>query len=326
MSVFSKVYEDMMSKITASETVEKFRTDYLIRTIFYSTVIGSFEWGGKDLPKFIEQIPDYMEENFVGSPIAGAYISPRTGEFTVAPCFASGKLLPSGLYDTYTCIYRDGSQDIINIKDIELCFNNSLHQPNGPMIEEFVDKCVRALRTVDISLIKAGLPSVLACNDETKITSIITAMEKSYAQNKPFHLVTGDWVDGAIKEVGLYDDKATNIIAQWDIFVRYKNLFFTTFGMNNVEIVKNERLTQKESEGNTEIIRYAIFNDMYKHRKDFCDRCKKHFDKEITVDINRNFDTVTELNLTTEDKIRMKELYIAPYKEEVKIDDNNVDG
>lgn len=317
MSVFSKVYEDMMSKVKTSETIQNFNTEYLLKTMFYSTVISSFEWGGKDFPKFIEQNPDYIEENFIGSPITGGYISPRTGSFTLAPCFGSGKLLNNGLYSTYTCIYRNGEQDIIKYEDIELCFNNSLHQPNAPIIEEFIQKCLRALRTVDISLIRAGLPSVLACNDEIKINSIIDSMVESYNQNKPFHMVSGDWVDNTIKDIPLYDDKATNIMGQWDIFVRYKNLFYSTFGINNVEVVKAERLTKNESESNTEIVRYTLFNDMFTHRKSFVERCKKHFNVDITVDINRNFDTVTELNMTTEEKVEMKKMYIAPYSEDI---------
>ena len=101
----------------------------------------------------------------------------------------------------------------------------------------------------------------------------------------------------------------------WDIFVRYKNLFFTNYGINNVEISKQERLTLGESQSNTEITRYSVFWDMFEHRKEFCERVKEHFGIDISCEINRNIDTVVEFNLTTQDKIDMKNKMISPYED-----------
>lgn len=317
MSIFSKVYEEKMAGIVHQEEINEKFTEFLIRQIFYTSVIASFEWGGKDFPEFIKQTPDFVEESLFSSGKIGGFESKSLNQFVIAPVFGSGKLLENGLYDKYTAIFRNGVQEIIDIENIELCFNNFAQLPSRIIVEEFIQKCNRALRTVDISLIRAGLPSIISIDDESKVDALVSAMEASYKQNKPFHIFNGSWAEYGLSVPQIYDDKSTNILGQWDIFVRYKNLFYTTFGLNNVEIAKTERLTQAESTANTEITRYSLFDDMWKHRKDFVKRVKEHFGKEITCELNRNYDTVTALNLTTEEKIKMQESVIAPYKDNV---------
>ena len=74
-------------------------------------------------------------------------------------------------------------------------------------------------------------------------------------------------------------------------------------------------MTLGESQSNTEITRYSVFWDMFEHRKEFCERVKEHFGIDISCEINRNIDTVVEFNLTTQDKIDMKNKMISPYED-----------
>lgn len=315
MSVFSKIYENQMKEIREKEAVNTFKTDMFLRQLFYTTVISSFEWSG-DIPEFIGPEDDYIEEGLFNWGMIGYY--EENGKGWIAPCFGNGVLKENGLYDSYTFIYRNGKMVIKKYEEIELCFNNLYRIPSIITVNEMIDKCLRALRTVDMLLMKAGLPSINAIGDETKLTQIIDKIKKAYDQDDPYAIVSGDWVGDEVIKINMYDNKADDILAQWDIFVRYKNLFFTTFGVNNVEISKQERLTLAESESNTEITRYGLFFDMFTHRRRFCERIKTHFGKEIKVNINRNVDTVTEFEMTTEEKVEMKNKIIAPYSDEQK--------
>lgn len=312
MSVFSKVYEEQMAKIEEHEQFRNKQTYMFIRQLFTTMVISSFEWDG-EIPDFIKTNPDFIEESLFGAGKIAA--CEHNGERLIAPCYANGTLSKSGLYSNYTLIFRNGEMLIKPREEVELCFNNCFHAPSRIMVDEMIENCVRALRAVDTSLLRAQLPAIFALGDETKIATMVSEIDKSYKMNKPYSLISGDWLKDELKKFDVYDNRATDILALWDVFVRYKNLVFTTFGVNNVEITKTERLTLQESQSNTEITRYGMFNDMFKHRKDFCERVKNHFGWNLTVNVNRNYDTVTELNMTPEDKMEMQEKIITPYAE-----------
>lgn len=322
MSVFSKLYENQMHEIHRTEAINTFKTDMFLRQLFYTSVISSFGYDG-DIPEFIGPEDDYIEEGLFNWGMVGYF--QENGEDYIAPCFGNGVLKENGLYDSYTFIFRNGRMIIKKYDEIELCFNNLYRIPSIITVNEILEKCLRALRTVDMLLMRAGLPSVNAIGDETKIGQIVEKIKEAHEMNDPYAIVSGDWVGNEVVKIDMYDNKADDILAQWDIFVRYKNLFFTTFGINNVEISKQERLTLAESESNTEITRYGLFYDMFEHRRSWCRRIEKHFGKKIRVFINRNIDTVTEFELTTDEKVEMKNKIIAPYeqkesevKEEVK--------
>ena len=314
MSVFSKVYEEQMKKIEEHENQRTINTYMYIRQLFTTMVISSFKW--ENVPKFIEVVPEYIEESLFGSGTIA--FAEYEGDYIIAPCYPSGILLDNGLYSTYTLILRNGRTIIKNIADIELGFNNCLHMPSRVTVNEMIENCVRALRAVDTSLLRAQMPAIFANNDEEHISQLIDSIYKSYNNAKPFALVSSDWIEGELKKFDIYDNRATDILALWDVFVRYKNLVFTTFGINNVEITKTERLTLQESQSNTEITRYGMFHDMYEHRKEWVERVKKHFGYELKLSLNRNFDTVNELEMTTKEKREMQEKIITPYAEKFK--------
>lgn len=327
MSVYSKIYEDKIKEIELDFQSHKTNTSLIIHNMFTTTVIGSFTWKG--IPDFIKTVPDFIEESLYEAgkiayfriddnvrKIDGVTIpeSLENGDY-VAPAFANGRLLKNGLYSKYTMIFRDGTTVILPVECIELGFNNFSAVPSSLFVQEYVDKCSNALSAVDVSLYRAMLPTILSGKDEQTVNKIIEAIDKSYKQKSPFCVSMLGYTEDEIKKEVLYDDREVGIINIWDIFVRYKNLFFTNYGVNNVEISKQERLTLGESQSNTEITRYSVFWDMFEHRREFCERVKEHFGVEISCEINRNIDTVVEFNLTTQDKIDMKNKMISPYED-----------
>lgn len=313
MSVFSKVYENQMLNIQKEEKISTFSTDLFIRNLFYTTVITSFSWEG-DIPEFIGPDNDYIEESLFNWGIIGYFED--NGQHYIAPCYGNGTLMKNGLYDRYLFVFRNGEQVIKNYDEIELCFDNVFRIPSIIPVNEMVEKCVLALRTVDMLLVRAGLPSIKAIGDEQKIQVIVDKIKLAREKSDPYAIVSGDWVGNEVINIPMYDGKADDIISQWDIFVRYKNLFYISYGVSLVEISKMERLTQAEGQSNTEICRYSLFNDKYEHRKDWVERIKKKFNKTLKIKINRNFETVSALTLSNEEKIEMQKDVITPYREQ----------
>lgn len=316
MSVFSKVYENIWKEVTAKEEYSNLTTNQFLTTLFYSTVISSFSWGG-DIPEFIKPLPSYIEESlFMSSKIA---FFEHEGDWYITPCYPMGVLKENGMYTQYTCIFRNGKQVIKSYEEIEICNNNSLGIPSRVIVEEILDKCIDSLRAVDMSLERASTPSLNFCSDERVLNLIRDAVAQGINHHNPLALINSSSFKGdTLHKYDLFDNRAQDVLALWDIFVRYKNLFFSTFGVNNVEISKSERLTRAEGESNTEMIRYTLFNDLYLHRVDWIKRIKEHFNKTLTIEINRNYETVTALTMDNEDKREMSEQIIAPYLSQVE--------
>lgn len=325
MSVFSKVYEKMYDEIVAKNEYSNKSTSEFIRAVFYSTVISSFDHKG-DTPSFIKDLPDYIEECFFISPLI-AYFREGDERF-ITPAYPNGVLQKNGLYSSYTCIFRNGQVKIKNYDEVVLGFNNSLHLPNRYIVDEILEKCVNALRAVDMSLERASTPELTFSKDETIYNQITTAIANAFNKKTPYALINASsWGnDDVLETKSIFDNRAQDVLALWDVFVRYKNIFFTTFGVNNVEISKTERLTRAEGESNTEMTRYGLFYDEYSHRLDFWRRVEEFDGSKVEVIINRNYETVSALTLTNEEKRKMQEMVIAPYavepeKEEVKVDE-----
>lgn len=331
MSVFSKVYENISKQIEEQGITRNKQSENFLTSLFYSTVISSFTHEG-DIPEFIKKIPSYIEECFFMSSIV-AYFE-HEGEYYITPCYPSGVLYDNGLYSQYICIFRNGKTVIKNLEDIEICDNCSLGLPSRVIVDDILSKCINALKTVDISLERASTPALTFATDDNISNLITAAVDKSIKKRDPMALVSASSFKGdTLHKYNLFDNREQDVLALWDIFVRYKNLFFSAWGVNNVEISKSERLTRAEGESNTEIIRYTLFFDLYEHRVDWYKRIEEHFGKKITCTINRNYETVSAMTMTNKEKREMNEMIIAPYaqslaqdkpevKEETKNDGN----
>lgn len=172
------------------------------------------------------------------------------------------------------------------------------------MINELSKKSAYALRAVDASLKKAILPAIAYAPDEASMTTISGLFEED-KEMLPIRATMNETFkkEGEIAIHNIYDNRAIDIISQWDVYVRYRNLFYTTFGVNNVEIQKRERLTEAEGSGNDEITRYTLLKDMYQRRVDFCNEVKEKFNYELAFELNRDSATVYEIKLSNKEKV-----------------------
>ena len=294
-------YQSAMENAYKEVEQNKYRTNYTIWHNYYATVTNTFSW--QNLPK---GVLSFLPEEYLCYWGLIAFLKDDNGNPTILPAYGAGRLLPNGEYSEYVCIAKNGENYRRNREDIALCYNNNLRVPSILMINELSKKSARALRAVDSSLKKAILPSIVYTPDEATMTTI-SGMFDEDKDMLPIRATMNEAfkanADKGITVHTIYDNRQLDIISQWDVYVRYRNLFYTTFGINNVEIQKRERLTEAEGSGNDEITRYTLLKDMYSRREEFCAEVKEKFNYDLTFELNRDSATVYEIKLSNKEKI-----------------------
>lgn len=282
MSVYHNLYETKISEITNDIKLNKTTNSYLLWSNYYSTVIKSFEWEG--VPPFLKRTPFLIEEYLIYWGMCGAFED--SGEIKILPCYGSGALREDGLYTEYMFIAKNGKSYIRKIEDVELCFNNSNRIPSILSINEFTQKSSYALQVVDSALRKASLPNLLVADDETDLSSI-TDLYDEQGNLKPFRVTLNKgFTDGDIKNVSIFDNKNIDIKALLDVFKKYNDLFYNSFGVTT-SIAKNERMSKEEALSNEEMVRYGLISDMLSCRECFVALVNEHFGTELSVKLNR---------------------------------------
>ena len=206
------------------------------------------------------------------------------------------------------CYTPNGKSFIRGAEDIEICFNNCFKIPYIYKVAQFAEKMSFSLRAVDTALAKACMPTVALFENENQLKKFDKFTNPETAMQPFVGMIKEKLVSKEVEMLSLYDATKIDVLALWDVYVRYRNLFYTTIGINNVEVQKRERLTEAEGAGNDEITRYSLLDDMSNCRRDFCDRCKKHFNSEIDFEINRDIATVFQIEADNEEKMRLAKL------------------
>lgn len=303
MSVYHNIYRKNFENKYTEIKQETNANSFTIFQNYLSTVVNSFKWGNVPI------LRQGQVEEFLVYWARVAFFDDN-GEYKIYPCFPSGTLLENGEYDMYTIIAKNGKQWIKHKDEIEICYNNFNIIPSIYFIEELAKKSAYSLQAVDVALERAIQPPILKAKDESQMKMISEMLDKE--KNKmPFRSIFSNDANQEPEILHIFDNRANDVLSLWDVYVRYRNLFYTTFGINNVEIQKRERLTEAEGSGNDEITRYTLLNDMYEQRENFINRVKEHFGYELTVEINRDSATVYQIIKSQEDKIADTEISIS---------------
>lgn len=297
-SVFHKIYEEKINSATNLAQYENFKTLTTLKTSFLTTVLSTFKW--KKIPKTITKRNPEMNLCYWG---LMAMFKDDNGELKIYPAYPSGALKENGEYERYTMVAYNGKTWSRSREEIALCYNNIIGIPSIYMINELTEKANFALRAVDNALERSMIPAIIECDTPEDMARISDLYDRNKNQ-LPFRLTYREGLKASGSVVNdIFDSRKYDMLQMWDVYVRYRNLFYTTFGTNNIEIQKRERLTEAEGSGNDEITRYTLLQDMYDRRMDFVEECKEKFDYEIEFEVNRDSATVYNLELDNEDKI-----------------------
>ena len=297
MSTYHNIYKEKIEEVYKKQRTDSLKTLFTISASYLSTVLSTFSW--LNLPK---HIPSMNPENalfYWG--IMGAFM--ENGELQLYPIFPSGTLQANGLYDKYTAIKFNGETKELYYDDICICFNNRFKTPSVFIVEELAEKSSFALSSVEHSLERVMIPTILNCKDETQAKKLTDLYER--AKNElPFRISIGEaFGKDGIDIISFFDNRQYDVLSQWDVYVRFRNLFYSVYGINNVEILKKERLTEAEGSGNDEIVRFTFLKDMYEQRINFINAIKEKFGIELELEINRDSTTVYQITASNKEKI-----------------------
>ena len=249
-----------------------------------------------------------MIERFLQSAGRVAMYKDDDGNLKIHAAFPCGQITDTEEFDRYLIYTPNGKSFIRGAEDIEICFNNCFKIPYIYKVAQFAEKMSFSLRAVDTALAKACMPTVALFENENQLKKFDKFTNPETAMQPFVGMIKEKLVSKEVEMLSLYDATKIDVLALWDVYVRYRNLFYTTIGINNVEVQKRERLTEAEGAGNDEITRYSLLDDMSNCRRDFCDRCKKHFNSEIDFEINRDIATVFQIEADNEEKMRLAKL------------------
>ena len=296
MSVYSNGIAD-----TYKAACEKVQQDLKINsgtifTSFYSIAINAFQWS--NLPSGVLR---FLPEEYLMFAARLGFFK-YNGEFKMLPVFPSGTLLENGEYTDYIATAKNGNQYHIKRDELCICYSNSLVLPTIGIINEWAERCGYALSAVDNMLAKSIMPDVIGTRDKDALASLTKFWDKD---NKlvPFVVSQNEALfNNETVRVPLFDSREKDVLAQWEIFEKYRNFFFNLFGVFSVGIQKNERLTKRESEGNSDNVRYSLYDDMYYNRLSFAKDVYERFGYKLEVKKNREI-AVTQEEIEKEREI-----------------------
>lgn len=305
MSTLKNIYHEQYNKrIEELGVTEKDQMRTIFLT-FYSAVTNSFKWNG-----MTKNVPFFFPERwlYLNGLIAGYK---DEDHFDIYPAFGNGMITEYGQFTSYNLVKMNGETMTKSFDEVELCYNNSLMIPSFIMVNELANKCNTALTAVNNTLIRASFARIIECSDEKELDKILGILSNKDTSKIALTTISSAIKTGGITVHNLFDNKCDDVLALWDVYVRYRNMFYSTFGFDNVEIQKRERLTEAEGSANAEIVRYGLFDDMFSCREDFVKRCNERFGSSLSVEINRNPASVYNMRLSNDEKIENELIEIS---------------
>lgn len=153
--------------------------------------------------------------------------------------------------------------------------------PSDLMIRLFSHRLAHAQRTIDCNIENQKFPILILGNDKQQKT--LQALYEKYSGNQP--VIYGDSDSLQADMMKSIDTKAPYVA---DKVSEYKkeiwNEFLTTFGINNIDVEKKERLISGESNSNNEAINFNL-QSFLAPRQEACKKINELFGLNVSVKV-----------------------------------------
>ena len=291
--------------------------DYLNR--FRRIALSMFEW--VNLPKTMNS--RYLEECLFYNGQASLLYDKKYG-FINTKCAGNGYVniygLPSKLHCFSYSFQTDrnlyvGLNSVNESKEDEECIlvmNNWERVPTAGSMELFAYRLYLAQRTCDVNISSQRYPVMVVGDEKQRL--MLENLYSQYDGNQPFifgnkNQLTGD-------EMKVLNTSAPYVV---DKITEYKKEIFnealTYLGINNVSVKKKERLTENESNENTELVNLNL-QSMLAPRLEACRQFNEKFgltgtDKEISVRVRSDLENI----------IKKEQSIVSDYLDNGQIDD-----
>jgi len=192
---------------------------------------------------------------------------------------------------------NSGYSEIIKSKDCVPLYNNYAHTPTFPDVQFFCERLAKIEKTMDANLSGCKTPTLIRCSEGQK-----TTMQKTVADmdaDVPYLFLTEDFDMDAFQ---LLDLKSKYLVSELqDNKHEIMNDCLTFLSVNNVNVVKKERVNVQESSSNNDLILLNGESRLASRQK-FCEEVKEKFNYDISVELVQR--EIGELNVDKEDGVK----------------------
>ena len=290
--------------------------DYLNR--FRRIALSMFEW--VNLPKTMNA--RYLEECLFFNGQASLLYDKKYG-FINTKCAGNGYVNIYGLPSKLHCFSYDfqtdrdlyvGLNEFNESKEDEECIlvmNNWERVPTAGSMELFAYRLYLAQRTCDVNVSSQRFPVMVVGDEKQRL--MLENLYSQYDGNQPFIFGNKQQLTG--EEMKVLNTQAPYVV---DKLTEYKKEIFnealTYLGINNVSVKKKERLTENESNENTELVNLNL-QSMLAPRLEACRQFNEKFgligtDKEISVRVRSDLENI----------IKHEQSIVSDYMDNGKID------
>ena len=290
--------------------------DYLNR--FRRIALSMFEW--VNLPKTMNA--RYLEECLFFNGQASLLYDKKYG-FINTKCAGNGYVNIYGLPSKLHCFSYDfqtdrdlyvGLNEFNESKEDEECIlvmNNWERVPTAGSMELFSYRLYLAQRTCDVNVSSQRFPVMVVGDEKQRL--MLENLYSQYDGNQPFIFGNKQQLTG--EEMKVLNTQAPYVV---DKLTEYKKEIFnealTYLGINNVSVKKKERLTENESNENTELVNLNL-QSMLAPRLEACRQFNEKFgligtDKEISVRVRSDLENI----------IKHEQSIVSDYMDNGKID------
>lgn len=289
--------------------------DYLNR--FRKIALSMFEW---------VNLPKTMNENFIEKCLfyngKCAFLKDEEMGFINTKVCSNGYLNIYGLPTKLNCFSYDysKSRDLFTTRESEeqeltdciYVMNNTEVIPTISTLELYAYRLYMCDRVCDVNLSGQRYPIMILGDEKSRMT--LENLYSQYDGNKPFIFGKKELLDENKMQV-LRTDSPYIIDKVTDYKKEIWNEALTFLGINNMSIVKGERLTKNESQENNELVNLNLLSFL-KTRQQACREFNELFgftgtDKEISVRVRSDLFNI----------IKQNESIVSDYMDNGKIDD-----
>lgn len=245
---------------------------------FEQIVRSIFEWKG---------MPDYISLNFLERTlfydgICVMFRQPKTGILQIAKCTRTNYNC-YGEPTSFETIDWTGRHYSVNATNAVPIYNNVLFQPSAPVVGYFADRLAEVDKTMRVNLNSLKTPVVIAVQESQKLSAreFISRVHDGQAVIP----VDKNFFDENTIET--FDLKATNHTPELQLLKRdINNECLTYFSIDNVNVLKKERLVTEEANQNNQERAYNE-SSMMKPRKEACKKINDMFGLNVDVTISQ---------------------------------------
>lgn len=182
----------------------------------------------------------------------------------------------------YRAYATNGFDEYVSAEECVRIDNNIFMEGNVGNVRFFAKRLSNIEKTADINLEQMKVPFIVACGEGQK-----TSVEQVFKQKTdgvPYIFVNEDFAN--MNNVSVLTTGVTNHTKELqDLKLSIENQALTFFGINNVDIVKRERLVSGEADGNNEQININKAS-MFNARLKACEEINDKFGFDISVELS----------------------------------------